>query len=741
MQNSVFKLPMPSTEQINVVINADNNIVVNSVAGSGKTTTILHLAQTIATANPRDLILLLTYNKKLKLETRKKIELLKLRNIEAHSYHSAAVKYYDPTCYDDYRLINVVDSGETKLPSFNRIIIDEAQDMTELYYKFVCVIVRDLANRYLKFTIVGDKFQSIFNFNGADHRFIQYADVLFSPLTGIQNWITCKLSTSYRITNQMAMFLNKVILKSDRLQAIKNGPPVDYIVCNTFGFYPSQLVYQIISERRYKLDDIFILAPSVKSSKSPVRKVANYLSSQKLPVFVPGSDEEPLDEDVLKGKIVFSTLHQVKGLERKCVFLFGFDQSYFDFFAKNAPKDICPNTLYVGLTRSLERLVIFHHNHHDYLSFMNADLLARYASVQIKDKMHISSRTTSKLDIAVCELTRHISAKVIYDAMGFFSYADEVEPTNVIEIPIRIDGVSSENKTTLTETVAELNGIALASYFEYNTLGTLEILNELLKSNKHSETVRQLCTTENKDADRRSLDESSTHDYSFDFTPENLLKLSNAYCSYRSAYIFKMNQITNYNWLTQNQLDSAFERMKTYISKSCMFEVPVFSVSAIMGKNINGCIDILDLGNKTIWEIKAVASIKFEHIIQVAIYGYLFNEMLKSLECREKFGLEVDGLKYKLFNILNGHIIEVKFDQVCLGDMLGMLIHAKYFDNRTVEDDQFVMDLLAVNVEYMKSPEQKNKKTYTLAITSSNSASNSVSSAALKILDDVDSLF
>lgn len=109
-----YTLPKASEEQINVITYADSNIIVDSVAGSGKTTTILHLAQTMSIANPYDLILLLTYNKKLKLETRKKIELLNLRNIEAHSYHSAAVKYYDHKCFDDYNLMNVVDSLESK---------------------------------------------------------------------------------------------------------------------------------------------------------------------------------------------------------------------------------------------------------------------------------------------------------------------------------------------------------------------------------------------------------------------------------------------------------------------------------------------------------------------------------------------------------------------------------------------------------------------------------------------------
>lgn len=715
---SLFRLPPPSEEQINVVVNSDNNIIVNSVAGSGKTTTILHLAQTMNTAAPYEQILLLTYNKKLKLETRRKIELLGLNNIEAHSYHSCAVKYYDYNCHDDYRMIKVVDEMEAKnIPAYTRIIIDEAQDMTELYYKFVCVLIRDIVKTFpsilIKFAIIGDRFQSIFNFNGADYRFIQYADVLFGPFSKINYWKECKLSTSYRITNPMANFLNKVILKTDRLIAIKKGPPIDYIICNTFGYYPSQLIYDSITQKvydsvtgsklLYKFEDIFILAPSVKSPKSPVRKVANFLSSHKLPVFVPGSDEEPLDEDVLKGKIVFSTLHQVKGLERKCIFLFGFDQSYYNYFAKNASKDICPNTLYVALTRSLEKLYIFHHNQHDYLSFMNTDILHNYVNVQIKDKMKIATSRSINSNVCVTELTRHISAKVIFDAMEFFSYTDlNTDHSILLDIPTRIDScfTSDENKkgdNHLTETVAELNGVALALYFEYETTGSLEILDELIKNTDVYKIP--------------GIKFNSINDYTFTMNPENLLKLANTYCSYRSKYIFKMNQIGKYDWLNENHLNASYQIMKDHISDNCKFEVYVSSKEPIRGKNITGRIDILDLKNKTIWEIKAITVLKFEHIIQTALYGYLFNDMISTPAERIKLlgsSNEVE-FKYKLFNILDGHIIEIKFDPFCLENMLAMLIHAKYFDNRTIEDDKFIIDLLAVNSEYIKPLREKNR--------------------------------
>lgn len=691
---SSFKLPAASKEQVDIVINSDQNIIGDAVAGSGKTTTILHLAQTMAVAIPNEKILVATYNTKLKLDMRNKISRLNLSNIEAHTYHSLAVKYYDHKAYDDYKLMNVVSNLESRrLPQFTRIIIDEAQDMNELYYKFICIVIRDLVlysgvtKDCLKFAIFGDKFQSIFAFNGADRRFIQYANVIFSPFTD-RTWKFCKLSTSYRITRDMANFINEVALKTDRLNAIKDGPPVDYVICNTFGLYPAQFIHQLIAEKKYSYDEIFILAPSVKSVKSPVRKVANYLSVMKIPIFVPGSDEEPLDEDILKGKIVFSTFHQVKGLERKCVIVFGFDQSYFDFYSKNSPKDICPNTLYVAITRAMHKLYLIHHSQQDYLSFLDESKLEQFANVIVKDKIKIAKHYSINSVVSITDLTRHIAVKVLYDAMEFFTYTNVESKTAPIEIATKVDG-----DNLLTETVAELNGVALAAYFEYYSTGTMKILEELI-NNGDSNKISGLTNN------------------GFEMSPENLLKLANTYCAYRTEYTYKLSQITNYNWLTNTHLSNAVTFMGSHLSERCVFEIPLVLSRPILNKTVKGCIDIYDKATNTLWEIKAVSMIKFEHIIQTALYGYLFNQQMQSPDTSLHYigsVIDVTKTQYKIMNILDGKIVEIKLDDVLIQGMLEMLIYAKYFDNKTTLDDVFISKIVKIGHECVKPQGQKNR--------------------------------
>ena len=132
-----MELPNPSDEQKSVLeLLNDNNVIIDSVAGSGKTTTNLHIAKKYVGFQ----MLLLTYNAKLKLETREKVQHLNLKNIEVHSYHSFCVKYYDHKCYNDTNLTKIVKFNSKPLRNFNYdiIILDEAQDVTPLYYKLIC---------------------------------------------------------------------------------------------------------------------------------------------------------------------------------------------------------------------------------------------------------------------------------------------------------------------------------------------------------------------------------------------------------------------------------------------------------------------------------------------------------------------------------------------------------------------------------------------------------------------------
>ena len=203
-------LPPLSIEQNEVIEQLkNNNVVVDSVAGSGKSTCGLYISLINKNAN----ILQLTYNKKLKDETREKVVLLGLTNLEIHSYHSFCVKHYDSSCFTDSGIINILKNKLScrKLFNYDIIILDEVQDMSSIYFELVCKIFKENGNGNTKICMFGDINQSIFDFNKADQRFITFAPELF--ILNNLLWKKCKLTTSFRITNQMSLFINNCMFK------------------------------------------------------------------------------------------------------------------------------------------------------------------------------------------------------------------------------------------------------------------------------------------------------------------------------------------------------------------------------------------------------------------------------------------------------------------------------------------------------------------------------------------------
>ena len=74
-----------------------NNVCSISVAGSGKSTTILLVANQLKDKK----ILHMTYNSSLRKEFKEKVEYLEINNLDVHTFHSFAVKYFLPNAFTD----------------------------------------------------------------------------------------------------------------------------------------------------------------------------------------------------------------------------------------------------------------------------------------------------------------------------------------------------------------------------------------------------------------------------------------------------------------------------------------------------------------------------------------------------------------------------------------------------------------------------------------------------------------
>ena len=220
-----------SEEQTNILnkVNGGNNIMVDAVAGTGKTTLILSVAK----ENPDKKILQMTYNSSLRMDVKSKVTELELKNIKIHTFHSLAVRYYEPNSFTDSEIRRIIIKNTkpiTDIMNFDIIVLDECQDMTFLYFQFMVKFIRDMGFT-IQLLILGDYMQGIYDFKGADIRFLTMADSIWAGFSLLRTNIfeKCTMKMSFRITNQICSFVNDVMLGEDRMNACRDDQEVVYI--------------------------------------------------------------------------------------------------------------------------------------------------------------------------------------------------------------------------------------------------------------------------------------------------------------------------------------------------------------------------------------------------------------------------------------------------------------------------------------------------------------------------------
>lgn len=694
--NNLYK---PSNEQKNIIeLLKNNNVIVESTAGSGKTTTSIHIAKEFHDKE----ILLLTYNSKLKDETRDKIKKLNLNNIEIHSFHSYAVdiKKYASIDYTDNGIINIL-KNKIKIKNYTNydyIIIDEAQDINEIYFEFINKIIKDNIKKPI-LCIFGDRNQSIYSFNGADYRFMDFSNKFFKNLNSYE-WKRCKLNETFRMSIETVNFINNCCFKKEIIisNKISKNLPKYHII----DVYDTKYIYKNIIKKllkKYKVDDIFIISPSIKNENSPIRCLANYLSSKKIDIYIPDNDDDKPNKKIMKKKLVFTTFHQVKGLERKVIIIFGFDESYFRYYKKNYDPKILPNELYVALTRSSEKLFILHSYKENFLPFLDISKLEKYCNIYNNKDMLINKENINfnyNDNIGVVDLVKYLNPKI----NTYIKNKYEKKEIKTEEVKLKKINNSIKQKNNKWEQVSDINGIAIPIFYEYkcrnekiNKISSLIHLNNLVKNNisinleykfifKYKKFIEKLFKQKTK------------------LEINDLLFLANLWNSFLKKVNFKLNQIDldKYNWLNKEDLKCIDKIISNYVNNNSEFEVKLENkdFKEIYNKKIIGYIDCIDFKNKTIWEFKFCSKIKDEHFYQIIIYNYLFKkQQQKILSLSNKINNfnyikenEIINIKY------NNKIINVKFIKLDNNNLIcknletneNIIIHNKYFrKNKTLE--------------------------------------------------------
>jgi len=600
------------------------NIIVDAVAGCGKTTTSLAIAQECPNKN----ILLLTYNAGLKTETRQRIIKYNISNLEVHSYHSFCVKYYNYPCYDDLRmqlLLNNNDIINKSNFNFDLIILDEQQDMKPLFFDLIQYIIKP----NIQICLFGDVNQNIYSYQGSNVDYLIKADELFNSHN---EWKKHSIFTTFRVNKSIASFVNKILLKEDRLHAIKDGPPVQYLICNPFK--PNDIIKKIkdFLIEGYTPNDIFILAPSIKSKKIPIRLLENLLVLNGIPCCVAINEEgNVIDEEVMYNKILFTTFHQSKGLERKIVFVYSIDEGYYRY-AKDASKDKCPNPIYVACTRSLEHLIIIHTKQNLHLPFINKNELDNHCIIE-GEVTYIETKLASPTNINIQHITvtdylKNLSIKQIINILKHIKYNTIQEKYKNIILPAK-----TLTNNNMYEDVSSINGIAIPSYYEFITNKNSKLLDNIACN------IDDLTIDIKNKLDLVLLKESlNINDFLF---------FATIYDMRINGYYYKLSQIRQYDWLNESILKNILNIIhKALGNKSYHREFEENSSIVINNKKIFGIIDCVDNETKTIWEFKAVSYISETHLLQLALYALMCKDIYKDYS-------------YKILNILTGEIKEL----------------------------------------------------------------------------------
>ncbi len=730
---------VPSDEQSHIVTTllSGSNVLVNAVAGSGKTTTICWIARACPEAN----ILLLTYNRKLKYETKQRLKAWKIKSVQTHTYHSFCFNFYDVLGGTDQIILDVLDKEQDEIPTFeyDLIIIDEVQDITPLYYSLVAHIVK--SNKFVpKICVLGDPFQTIYGFNGADSRFLTLAPKLFS-FSLKSNWVECGLTTSYRLGSKVCDFINNVVLKKpgyikSRTENTLNADVKPrYLFCDAFGSAPiKELTHHYLVKFGYTYNDIFILAPSINSDLSPVKALANNLSANfNIPIFIPTSDTDKLDAELITNKLVFATFHQAKGLERKCVIVFGFDSSYFYYYKHDVDKTVCPNEIYVGLTRCTERMTLIHHYKKSWLEFIDPTQIDTYAyterieSTGLLENSIPGSRIThsiankimrthskpeslnKKPRLSVTKLLSHLPAHIVAQALAHvqviklnqtpkrynsklinpFDDPDEAlesDPSNDFYINIRSKAASSVGIDCI-EDVSEIIGTGIPVYYSWVKTGRVDFipwLDQLIWLTQSNPTYKSV-NLRYKELKKILKDKSADQSHIFELVA--------IYLAITNNLIHKIAQISNYKFVTKENLKLCVKRLDSNLSPSLKtrFEeyydatvsVDILGYEVPVERVINGFVDCVDTSTNTIWEFKCLGgTIQPIHLLQLAIYGWM--------------GYKADSKLYNLqiLNIISGEKYQIKATPDQLDQVIKTILKYKFTAQPKLSDDEFVKKIV-----------------------------------------------
>ena len=246
---------------------------------------------------------------------------------------------------------------EELIPQYEHVLVDEFQDVNHVQIKLIQKLKTD------NLFAVGDPRQAIYGWRGSQVKYILDFPKYFKDTQIIS------LKKNYRSGEKIVNLFNECIspMKLPNLQAGNIDLENEIFLIEQDNELLEQIfVVEAIKNSKNSKDEIFILARTNKV----LEKFADILAQQSIPFSIKTEDDYK-NQDLNKEQVTLATIHSIKGMEAKEVYIVGSNNNSFpnkvqdNFVFALVKEDANYNKeaeelrlFYVALSRAKEKLVI-----------------------------------------------------------------------------------------------------------------------------------------------------------------------------------------------------------------------------------------------------------------------------------------------------------------------------------------------------------------------------------------------
>jgi superfamily I DNA/RNA helicase len=208
------------------------------------------------------------------------------------------------------------------IPKFDHVLVDEYQDVNSVQIELLELL--NPANLFC----VGDPRQSIFGWRGSDIKYILNFNERYKDAE------TITLTKNYRSTKYIVDTMNKAIRKLalPDLEGAMQGEKDIRLINFDSESTEYEFVVQRILHSELPREEIFVLARTNRQLKE-ISEILNHKDIK----HILKNDEINRSVDAKKGEITVATIHAIKGLEAKMVFVVGCNSLNFPCKASDHP--------------------------------------------------------------------------------------------------------------------------------------------------------------------------------------------------------------------------------------------------------------------------------------------------------------------------------------------------------------------------------------------------------------------